>query len=409
MSELRKPYVTVTLQGPADGGDFGPNTPGTRTGGIQEALDYAHAACRDVFIFGGRGGLHDGVGVPDNTYYLDETLRVPWSQDFRLECGNCVLHYRKKTGDAVVIDSQMNCRYKLGLIVSSSTDGAAVRICPHTPGPDDFITVTASVFDFSAICSDNESLVLDSSFGGIHWSRFYAEETNSMRVGIHVRDSASAKPIINNDIRVMFGNQHHATGAAVGLQVGDPGSSHIRNNRFETSFLPPRGVHFDEGTKKYVMPADFVPPSEAIGARIFAQNNRFVLTSYDKRSPGCDLVFEAEARDNVVFAYDLPNGITNNAVVPTNRVIFTAPRGFRIATPEVPDSGKELVNRNPHTVEITILAAGAVSGWTITDALGESMTVRAGLSVGQRFVLEAGDRIAFTYSTAPEWKWRALH
>ena len=34
-------YVVVTPEGPDDGGDFGPNTPGTRTAGIQEALNYA--------------------------------------------------------------------------------------------------------------------------------------------------------------------------------------------------------------------------------------------------------------------------------------------------------------------------------------------------------------------------------
>jgi hypothetical protein len=33
------PYVLVTPQGPTDGGDFGPNTPGTSTAGIQEAIN----------------------------------------------------------------------------------------------------------------------------------------------------------------------------------------------------------------------------------------------------------------------------------------------------------------------------------------------------------------------------------
>ena len=33
-----KPFVTVTPNGPFDGGDFGPNTPNTTTAGIQEAL-----------------------------------------------------------------------------------------------------------------------------------------------------------------------------------------------------------------------------------------------------------------------------------------------------------------------------------------------------------------------------------
>ena len=36
----RMGYVVVTPQGPEDGGDFGPLTPGTKTAGIQEALNY---------------------------------------------------------------------------------------------------------------------------------------------------------------------------------------------------------------------------------------------------------------------------------------------------------------------------------------------------------------------------------
>ena len=35
-----KPFVTVTPNGPDDGGDFGPNTPGTQTAGIQEAINF---------------------------------------------------------------------------------------------------------------------------------------------------------------------------------------------------------------------------------------------------------------------------------------------------------------------------------------------------------------------------------
>ena len=97
MNERRKPYVFVTLEGPDDGGDFGPNTPGTKTSGLQEAIDYAHDNCRDVYIYGGRGGMHDGEGVQLNVYTLDETLKVPWSQDFRLDGGNYVLSYRKNS------------------------------------------------------------------------------------------------------------------------------------------------------------------------------------------------------------------------------------------------------------------------------------------------------------------------
>lgn len=76
---LRRPWVLVTPQGPDDGGDFGPCTPGTRTSGIQEALDHAHTFCREVYICGGRGGLHQGEGVARNIYALAEAERLPHS------------------------------------------------------------------------------------------------------------------------------------------------------------------------------------------------------------------------------------------------------------------------------------------------------------------------------------------
>ena len=93
MSSIRKPYVTVTLQGPDDGGDFGPHTPGTKTSRLQEAVHFAHEQCRDLHIWGGRGGLHDGEGLPHNVYYLDEPLYIPWSQDFTLGGGNYAVSY----------------------------------------------------------------------------------------------------------------------------------------------------------------------------------------------------------------------------------------------------------------------------------------------------------------------------
>jgi len=57
-----KKFVTITPNGPDDGGDFGPNTPGTTSGGVNEALAYAQANGIDIIlapdrvIFVGQGG-----------------------------------------------------------------------------------------------------------------------------------------------------------------------------------------------------------------------------------------------------------------------------------------------------------------------------------------------------------------
>ena len=139
--------IVVSPNGPADGGDFGPQTPNTKTSGIQEALDAAKVRAKDVYLAGGSWTAEKTTPV---VYHLNETLRVPWMQNFRLDSGHCVLNYTPRTGDAVVFDSQMSCAYRMGLIVSNST-GAVVRMKPSTAGPDRFKVITSTEFVFNAL------------------------------------------------------------------------------------------------------------------------------------------------------------------------------------------------------------------------------------------------------------------
>jgi hypothetical protein len=140
VSSSRRPYLVVSPAGPEDGGDFGPKTPGTKTSGLQEAFNAAKAQRRDLYIEG--GSWTEGKNIPV-VYGLDETLHIPWMQDFRLDGGHYVINYNPKKGDAVVIDSQMSCAYRFGLIVSQS-EGTVVRIKPTSPGPDRFKVVTST-------------------------------------------------------------------------------------------------------------------------------------------------------------------------------------------------------------------------------------------------------------------------
>ncbi|MDP7619929.1 MAG: hypothetical protein QF652_06785 [Dehalococcoidia bacterium] len=411
MTDTRKPYVYVTLEGPDDGGDFGRNTPGTRSGGIQEAVDYAHANFRDVYVFGGRGGMHDTKGYDDNVYLLHETLRIPWSQDFRFDGGNYVLAYTQPTGDAILVDSQMNCRYKFGLIGSMSRDGAGVRIRPVTPGPDDFVTVVACVFEFSAVVSQGEfgdGIVIDPTHGGVSGTRFLAEETNTMARGLYVVDDGSGHGFNNNVVEIMFTNQNHAVGDAVGMRVGDPGSRGIQHNTFRSALHAPRGVHIDPETKAIVPKEGMDTPQGAMGAQIHAHSNVFHLAFYGTWLPGKNIVFEEGARDNTVHAFNLPHGITNNAENPTNRVVTNSTVGFAVETPAFPSSGSGLANTSSHTVEVFVTRPGNVSAWTIQDANGAAHTFEGELAVGQSFPLDPGDRVTFDYADRPDWVWKAM-
>ena len=60
------PFVTVTPFGPTDGGNDGPNTPGTTTGGIQEAINSLGTSGGMVFISKGNYTLTSVVNITNN-------------------------------------------------------------------------------------------------------------------------------------------------------------------------------------------------------------------------------------------------------------------------------------------------------------------------------------------------------
>jgi len=59
-----KKIITVTPNGPDDGGDFGPNTPGTTSGGVNEALAYAQANGIDIIL------------TPDTVIFVGQSINT---------------------------------------------------------------------------------------------------------------------------------------------------------------------------------------------------------------------------------------------------------------------------------------------------------------------------------------------
>jgi hypothetical protein len=82
--------------------------------------------------------------------------------------------------------------------------------------------------------------------------------------------------------------------------------------------------------------------------------------------------------------------------------------GLSLATPPFAASGKPLVQRNPFCVEVRITRPGAVRRWTESDDAGRSRTFDGGLTAGQSFLLQPGDKVQFDYDRAPEWAWKAM-
>lgn len=391
-------YVVVTPEGPKDGGDFGKYTRGTKTSGIQEALDYAKANNKNLFITGVQNRW--GTVPPPVTYTIEETIKIPPMQGFRIDGGQYIIGYAKSIGDAIHIDSCMDCYYKFGLVTSQSKTGAVIKFKPENPVPiDNMVSLCESVFVFSSIVGggvfdltsakitespQGTGILLDASLGTIDMNKIFATAVLLCNKGVYLK--AGSGKVTHNDIQILHNHQCNTH-----LQIGDAGTpgKMIDCNRIDMTIS-------SEGMI-----------AGSIGADIFGQKNILTLDVKETAS-GKNIIFEDDAKDNIIFALNLPQGITNNARNPTNRIIPTWPIGFNVPTPTFPASGKDMVNTNPYPVEIIILKPGRVSDWTITDANGNAQEVKAKLSDGQDLVLEPGDKIRFTYTAVPAWRWRAL-
>jgi hypothetical protein len=292
----------------------------------------------------------------------------------------------------------MSCYYRFGIIVSESSD-ATVRLRPTTAGPDRFKVITSTEFHFNALVGGGGAwpggeayndqldpqrrwigtgLWLDATDGPVDGNKISAIEIVGCGVGLRLSGPCTHNVI---DAPLIHLCQKH-------LQLGGPGDVGPAENRIE-AFLHSQGI------------------AGAIGADVFSPYNQLALT-LGQMSAGGDVVFESTARENLVTALRLPNGHTNHADHPTNRITGGRPSGLSLATPPIPASGEELVQRQPFAVEVRITDAGAVHRWTERDDDGRSRTFDGPLAAGQSFILQPGDKIMFDYDRAPAWVWKGL-
>lgn len=390
-------YVVVTPNGPLDGGDFGRYTPDTRTAGIQEAINYA-LSCKpqkNLWITG-----KQDTQTREVTYNIHDSLYIPPAQGFTIR-GDRYLLICDGDGDAaIVIDSAMNCSYSFGLICSSYTNGeAVVLVKPQNLLPmDTWCGPVVARFDFSAeailstgdvvlqeSASSLAGLKLDASQGSIVESQFRITELVGHGKGVYLISNRFGVQHLKIELWRSRGNLTH-------IQMGDPGSQPglIKSNHIEAVLLPgsvnnPTGVDIQS-----------------------AEANTITLVQSSGMARNRDIVFGANARDNLIFAAKLHSGVTNEARYPNNRVITTDTVGFRVPTPEFPSSGRYVANMNPYPVEVFIVTPGEVSSWSLRSIGGGSQIIDAPLSAGERFILGPGDEMKFDYTEAPTWRWRAL-
>lgn len=391
-AERGRNQLVVSPHGPDDGGDFGPNTPGTQTSGLQEALNAAKEQAKDVYVAGGSWTADKTVPV---VYNLNATLHIPWMQNFRFDSGHGVLNYVKPTGDAVVFDSQMSCSYRFGLIVSLS-DGAVVRLKPTAAGPDRFKVITSTEFTFNALVGGGGAwpggepynsnlkpghewkgagLWLDGSEGSIDANKITVIETVGCRTGLLLTGGVSRNTIEETNIHL----------CADHLRIGGADDARPCDNRIE-AFLDCQGIK----------------PSS--GARISGARNMLTLSL----RPGLsefDVRFEKPAAHNLVLLHS-PGRCIDESEQRSNRVI--AAGGIKPVVPPVPPSGESCRNENPFSVAVRIVKTGNVANWSVQEGEGAWTEFASPLTAGQTIVLAPGERLRLDYTEPPSWEWRTL-
>lgn len=390
-----RPFLVVGPKGPGDGSDFGPGTPGTKTSGLQEAFDAAKAQAKDLYIAGGSWTARQTEPI---VYFMSETLHIPWMQDFRLDGGHYVIQYTPKTGDAITIDSQMSCAYRIGLVASNS-NGAVIRMAPTSAGPDGFKVITSSEFTINAVVGgggawpggkdgDNKldpnhdwlgvGLWLDGSAGSIDANKITVLETVGCQTGLLLRGAVTRNTI--EEINIHLCREH--------LIVGDMSDPRASDNRIE-AFVDSQGI---EGS---------------VGARLFGRNNMLTLSA-SRMAPHAGLILEESAEGNLVMAHQLPDGFTNRARSSSNRIVTTGETPILVTTPAVPAAGETALNTHPFPVEVRFRSSGTVKRWFEVDRDGKAEEYDGPITSGQSVILNPGEGIKLDYTEPPHWRWKGI-
>ncbi|MCH2117360.1 MAG: hypothetical protein MK161_06635 [Pirellulales bacterium] len=376
-------FVIVSADGPDDGGDFGPKTPGTTTAGIGEALQYLEKANTDQ---------HRSLNlyIASGHYSTSSTIHIPWlGERLQIDAREAWIDYTPTHGDALVIDSQMNGRLRFGYISGMQlTDGWIVKVKPVHPGPSaplpkerqssvivstliEFNAIVAKEYFKDGVAQRGNGILLDASVGPILWSTVDISEINTCGVGAQLTGNCHY-----NTIDLWFNH-----GCNTHLQI-DQG---VSQNRIYSAIN-----------------SEKVP--ESIGALIAGERNTLSL-AMTQVAKGKSVIFEKPAQFNVVQLNDSRYGFTNNAPLGANRIV--ANDELSIKTPQVPQSETALINPVPAVVEVLILDPGDVRGWSL-QAPGETeQKISAGLHAGQQIQLRSGESISLRYrKRPPKWHWR---
>lgn len=377
--ENAQPHPNIILA-PDDSGDFGPQTPGTKTSGWQEALNACVAQGRDLYVKGGFGGRKA-------IYNIQDTIVIPPTQDFRIDGGVYVLNWTGAADDPgkdlMRIDSTMNGEYHFGIFVYGGA-GAALRIRPEKPVPiDNFVTVIETVIVSQGIADPapftpgerkaGTGLVFDGRLAAITASRFdFIGGILNFKTCIE-----TLGPFIQNE----FNCRHLHTNAS-------------------KSTLFKIGPECVQNIFAIVIGVDQGAP-EVRGIEVQGRNNVFHLQPRCPFSQGNAVILGETARGNRIEliqgpdTFDPGEYLTDKAQVPTNVLTWT---GDGISPKTIPVGASPFVYTQRLFPATVYLKGGTVTRVELLrgDGVLDVTEARQG-----GIALSPGDRLRVTHSATP--------
>ena len=428
-----RPSVTVSSKGLTlgtseyfnDGADFGPDTPGTSTSGIQEAMDYL-ASSNYVQEFGYAGTVRMNAG----TFKITSPITFPSSGYISLE-------------GAGLIDTQIMINASgISGVVNSVDNGFSYRSLKNFNVFSNSLGVSGLDIQSPEVNGqcvvENVSVVGSWSGAPINWVG--SENTRFKNVSV-VQAGTSPQSVFSVPGGTIYfddcelddfsGHAQEITLLNTTLGAfelgGNTGTLLLLNcyqaNAFTGTRFSTNGYTLQSfislGTWHGLSDSSaFFGGGGGAGGAGGAQIRNVRINAYINLLDSTTCKF-CDTPDSNGYPYsyyvdmrgtqlNAGSGTLSGFVFGKKGGYVVNHGGFSIATPGVPNSGTAQTNSFAFPVRVYLTSSGTGTAYTLTDPNGNSETFSTTLAVGKEITVDPGGSITLTYTVAPTWVWYAV-
>lgn len=430
---------------PNAGADFGPDSPGTQTGGWEEAFN---ALAPNVFSWGGQNIASRAIyGLP-GIHKIYQTIPKP---DFAMDIGGAgpltvlqaqtsgmtIMKLVTGASDYIVGDYIHDLSFSANGIAATGLD--MTQTSPQAANQAYFVNLRFSNgFSTWKMILDNwsDTYVIRCVFGyitpsaeyGLHW---FSAGSNGYVSQSHFFDAYG----LDVELQQIKADQCYFGGAHIAETL---------DSLWDSCYWV--GAGYGGYSVPDLLVGGYCGQIEFDNCQLSCYANRDVI---DGQASYVDKLIFKNCWTSVLFsgashAYICGGGFTEtlmeaewdmtlSTTTPLTGTNFGAPFGYQqtlaggnnyisvgfgfdYATPAIPASGTAVVNNfstsgrfNGKPVRIYLTAINNLTAITITDVLGNSETFTATFHIGDYFDLKPFESITLTYgTTAPQWLWYGL-